>query len=148
MVFCVAGFDVGSAYGSVYLFNVPNQLVPEERSANDFGVTVGGQTEYATRLLRGYDPRMLDAATNALQLNQQQRQQLEQAWMPFHLAAPYGILPLQDCIDLAVFFIKTTVAVQNLSIGVRGVGGAIDVAVITQRDGLRIIQRKELRAKQ
>jgi len=50
MVFCVAGFDAGSAYGSVYLFNVPNQLVPEERSANDFGITVGGQTEHAIRL--------------------------------------------------------------------------------------------------
>jgi len=79
-------------------------------------------------------------------LNLEQRQQLEHAWTPFHLGIPYGVLPLQDCIDLAVFFIKTTVAVQNLSIGLRGVGGAVDVAVIRQRDGLKIIQRKELRA--
>lgn len=32
MVFCVGGFDEGSAYGSVYLINIPNQPNPEERS--------------------------------------------------------------------------------------------------------------------
>jgi hypothetical protein len=39
---------------------------------------------------------------------------------------------------------KTTISAQNLTMGVRGVGGSIDVAVITRREGVAIIQRKEL----
>ncbi len=68
----------------------------------------------------------------------------QKALAQLQLTIPYQVLPLQDCIDLAIFLIRTTTTAQNLSIGIRGVGGAIDVAVITQREGLRIIQRKEL----
>jgi hypothetical protein len=145
MVFTIAGFDVGSAYGSVYLINIPNQPVPEERSPNSFGITMGGQTEHAVRLLKGYDPNMIEVIRQTLNVPIVRMAELENVLRRFNVGIPYGVLPLQDCIDLAVFFIKTTVAVQNLSIGVRGVGGAIDVAVITQRAGLKIIQRKELR---
>jgi hypothetical protein len=146
MIFCVGGFDEASAYGSVYLINIPNQPIPEERSANDFGITMGGQHEHAVRLLVGYDPGLINAATQALQLQPPQVEVLRNTLQQYNLNIPYGVLPLQDCIDLAVFFIKTTVAAQDLSIGLRGVGGTIDVAVITQRDGLRIIQHKDLKA--
>ena len=146
MTFCVGGFDEGSAYGSVYLFNIPNNPNPEERSANDFGITMGGQNEHAVRLLLGYDPSLVETVAHALQLQPPQIQTLQNALAKYNLQIPYGVLPLQDCIDLAVFFIKTTVAAQNLSIGLRGVGGTIDVAVITQREGLKIIQQKALKA--
>jgi hypothetical protein len=144
MVFVVAGFDEGSAYGSVYLFNIPNTPAPEQRSANDFGITAGGQHEHVIRLVQGHDPAVIEIARQALGLNAQQVDTLKNALRPLNLGIPYGVLPLQDCIDLAVFFIKTTVAIQNLSIGLRGVGGGIDVAVITQREGLKVIQRKAL----
>jgi hypothetical protein len=145
MVFTIAGFDAGSAYGSVYLFNIPNQPVPEERSPNAFGITMGGQTEHAVRLLKGYDPNIIEVIRQTIQPPAVRMAELENAFRRFNMGIPYGVLPLQDCIDLAVFFIKTTVAVQKLTIGLRGVGGAIDVAVITQREGLKIIQYKELR---
>jgi hypothetical protein len=57
---------------------------------------------------------------------------------------PYHVLPLQDCIDLATFLIRTTVTAQRLGATVRGVGGLIEVAVITRTRGLEFIQRKEL----
>lgn len=44
---------------------------------------------------------------------------------------PYESLPLQDCIDLTAFLIRTTMVAQNLSVGLRGVGGSIEIVTIT-----------------
>jgi hypothetical protein len=144
MTFVVGGFDEDKPYGSVYLFTVPKDPKPTERSANDFGVTFGGQTELTGRILQGYDPRIIEIAKNVLKLPMGQLDAFQKALGPLQLTIPFHLLPLQDCIDLAIFLIRTTATAQNLSIGIRGVGGAIDVAVITKREGLTIIQRKEL----
>ena len=144
MTFVVGGFDEDKPYGSVYLFIVPNNPVPEERSPNDFGMTFGGQNELTGRLISGYDPRVIEIAQKELGAPADRFEAFQKALGQLQLAIPFQVLPLQDCVDLAVFLIRTTTTAQNLSIGIRGVGGAIDVAVITKRDGLSIIQQKEL----
>jgi hypothetical protein len=60
------------------------------------------------------------------------------------LALPIQFMPLQDCIDLAVLFIRTTINAQRLTVGLRGCGGAIDVAIITRNNPLTFIQKKNL----
>jgi hypothetical protein len=144
MTFVVGGFDEDKPYGSVYLFVIPNQPMPDERSPNDFGMTFGGQNELMGRLIGGYDPRVIEIARKELNAPAVRLDAFQKALSQLQLAIPFQILPLQDCIDLALFLIRTTTSAQNLSIGIRGVGGAIDVAVITKRDGLSIIQQKEL----
>lgn len=144
MTFVVAGFNESEPYGSVYEFVIPNKPAPTQISENSFGVTYGGQNELAAKIIQGYDPRIIDIAKNVGGMNIHKLDEFKKALAQLQLTIPYQVLPLQDCIDLAVFLIKTTTTAQNLSIGIRGVGGAIDVAVITQREGLRIIQRKEL----
>jgi hypothetical protein len=57
---------------------------------------------------------------------------------------PIQAMALQDCVDLAVLFIKTTILGQNLTVGIRGVGGPIDVAIITRREGFKFVQKKIL----
>lgn len=147
MVFVVAGFDQGSAYGSVYQFNIPHAPEPIEQAPNEFGITMGGQPEITSRIVQGYDVRLLALTKTALGLDEKQEAILRHALAQLQLQIPFPVLPLQDCIDLAVFLIKTTSTAQNLSIGVRGVGGAVDVAVITQREGLEIVKQKNLFAK-
>jgi hypothetical protein len=60
------------------------------------------------------------------------------------MTIPLAVLPLQDCVDLALFFIRTTIVAQQLTVGIRGCGGSIDVATITRREGLRFVQRKRI----
>lgn len=144
MVFVVGGFDVDAPYGRTYIFNIPNKPTPEERSPGGFGITFGGQHESTTRLIKGYDPRVLDLARRIFNPPVQRMDEFEQALGVLNMGIPYAVLPLQDCIDLAIFPMKTTMSAQNLTIGVRGVGGSIDVAVITRRAGLEIIQQKQL----
>ena len=57
-------------------------------------------------------------------------------------------LMAQRGIDLATFLIRSTILAQSVAIGVRGVGGPIDVAVITREKGLKFVQRKEIRGEQ
>jgi hypothetical protein len=148
MEFIVAGFNENQPYGSVYLFAIPSRPAPVEQAPNDFGITWGGQPELTGRILQGYDPQILKIIQKELKTPMGALDNLQKAFQPLQLQIPYQVLPLQDCIDLAIFLIRTTITAQNLSIGIRGVGGVIDVAAITKRDGLTIIQRKELTGEQ
>jgi len=58
---------------------------------------------------------------------------------------PYQFLPLQDCIDLSVVLIRMTVQLQQFAVGLRGVGGHIDVAIVTRQKGYQDVQVKNIR---
>jgi len=144
MTFVVAGYNQGEPHGKVYLCNVPKGPKPVEQAPNDFGITFGGQNEYVARLMMGYDPNLPELVKGALNLQPGQMQILKEALKQLGISVPWGVLPLQDCIDLSIYLIKTTIAAQNLTIGLRGVGGPIDVAVITAEGGVDIVQQKKL----
>lgn len=147
MVFIVGGYNEGEAYGKVFLFRIPDGPKPEPRNAGekDFGMTWGGQLQVASRLVHGFDPSLPGIIQNALKLSNDQVQVVSDALRRLAFTIPYDILPLQDCIDLATFLIRTTMTAQNLSVGIRGVGGTIEVAIITRTKGLEFIQQKSLR---
>lgn len=145
MTFVVAGYDKDAAYGRVFLFHIPGGAKPTEQQPGDtnFGMTWGGQLQIASRLVHGFDPALTSIVGKELNLENKQVEKLcgtlrKQLQFPI----PYMVLPLQDCVDLAVFLIRTTMVAQRLAIGVRGVGGPIDVAVITRTKGLHYIQQK------
>lgn len=146
MTFIVGGYDEKAPYGSVYLFEVPGDVAPIERSpAADFGMTWGGQLEVASRLIRGYDPAVFNLVGKHLDLSPEKIQALEAAVAPnIEFRIPYQLLPLQDCINLATFLVRTTITAQTLGVGIRGVGGPIDVAYVTRTQGLRFVQQKTL----
>lgn len=146
MTFVVGGFDVNEPYGNVYIVEIPSNPQPvAQGKIGDFGITWGGQREFVDRLIQGFDSTAPDLVAQALGLTAPQRQQFDQALAPLQMPIPLQAMPLQDCVDLAIFFIRTTIGAQNLTVGIRGCGGFIDVATITRREGLRFIQRKELR---
>lgn len=144
ITFVIGGFNAGEPYGRVYLIEIPRSPTPVEQHANVFGITWGGQREIVDRLIRGYDERAIQIATQILNLNQQQIQQLRQAFRPLQMQMPVQILSLQDCVDLAILFVRTTIEAQRLTVGIRGCGGPIDVATITRSDGFRFLQQKQI----
>jgi hypothetical protein len=146
MTFVVGGFDEGAPYGSVFLFEIPKNPDPVEQQPGpgQFGITWGGQREFVDRLIQGFDHRLPDIVASALHLDAEQRQSLKQPLEALQMRIPLPAMPLQDCVDLAIFFIRTTITALKLTVGVRGCGGPIDVATITEREGLRFVQRKEI----
>jgi hypothetical protein len=139
--FLVAGYDEGAAYGRAFSFAVPNSTTPIEQNAGpgQFGITWGGQGEVVFRLLNGYDGGLLPL------LPQDQLAVLKPE-IDRKLAAgiPYQFLPLQDCVDLATFLIKSTIEFQKFRTTVRGVGGHVEVATITSDSEFQFVSRRKL----
>jgi hypothetical protein len=145
MFFLVGGFDKEKAYGRVYQFAIPSEPSPREQIPDDFGVTWGGQNQYVNRLLTGFDPNLPSLVEEAIGLEQGKKMELER-YLQQKLSAPipYQFLPLQDCVNLAIFLIRATIKMQTWTVDVRGVGGAIDVATITRTEGFVEVQKKEI----
>ena len=145
MIFLVGGFDEGEAYGKTFEIKIPSRPDPIKQNAGIFGLTWGGQGEYSARLLNGFDQQVPTIVQTALGCDDTQKAEVTRQ-LREGLAAPipYQFLPLQDCVDLSIFLIRATIAIQRRIVGVRGVGGAIDVATITATAGLKFIQQKSI----
>jgi hypothetical protein len=149
MVFLIGGYDEGAnvAYGRVFELEIPFRPTPVERHAGsgEFGMTWGGQREYADRLITGFDDNLPIIIQQFLNLTDDQRAALRDHLRGrSQVPVPFPFLPLQDCVDLSIFLIRTTISIQNWIVGIRGVGGAIDVATITRTDGFSPIQTKSI----
>ena len=143
MTFVVGGFDADDIYGSVYLIEIPRAPTPVGRCiANEFGITYGGQHEIVSRIMQGFEVTLPGMLQQGLQLTPEQFGKLGGILQQYQLKIPLQVLALQDGIDLACFFIRATIDAQNFSVGIRGVGGAIDVAIIKRNQPLQFIQRK------
>jgi hypothetical protein len=144
MVFYVGGFNEGEPYGRVYELRVPNAPVPHQWHENDFGMLWGGQSEFVQRLITGYDPELPDLVQEFLKVPHD-KLELEQ-FLKGRLQAkiPFQFLPLQDCVNLSILLIRATMTIQTFLVGMRGVGGAIDVATITRTEGIKLVQAKTI----
>lgn len=147
MVFLVAGFDENAPYGRIFEIQIPGAAVPSERQVGGvFGPLFGGQQEITARLLNGQDPPCLAAIKQELGLDDAKIKQLETKIAEVSSAKiPYQFLPLQDCVDLCMLLVRTTAQIMEYQTSIRGVGGAIDVATITQKEGFCYVQHKEIR---
>ena len=145
MHFIVGGYNLNAPYGQVFQLNVPNSPNPEEQNDGpSFGMSWGGQLEIASRIIHGYDPNLLRIIAKEFGATEEKLEEFRNNARGVEYTIPYDVLPLQDCIDLATFLIRTTITAQNLAVGIRGVGGSIEVATITRTDGLKWIQKKDL----
>lgn len=145
MVFLVGGYDVDAPYGRIFEISIPHNPTPVEHNPGIFGIVWGGQREFADRLIHGFDPKLPSLVQQFLQLEPGKEESLEKELREkLSITIPYQFLPLQDCVDLSIFLIRTIITLQNWIIGVRGVGGAIDVATITRTEGFNPIQQKKI----
>ena len=147
MTFIVGGYDPERAYGRAFIVNIPGQPEPVEQNPGEtnFGMTWGGQLEIATRIIHGFDPRIPGILKQELGLDDEKLQRVLVAFRNLEFSIPYQVLPLQDCVDMANFLIRATMNAQDLGVGVRGVGGLVEVAVITRIKGLEYLQKKSLK---
>lgn len=147
VVFLVGGFDKDAPYGRVFEVDIPSGPTPKEWNSDPgmFGPVWGGQREFTDRLIQGFDPNLVALVKAALNLSDIQTTTLENALKPLSVQIPYQFLPLQDCVDLSIFLIRTTMKIQTWQVGIRGVGGAIDLATITRTDGFKPIQQKQIK---
>jgi len=135
-------FDIYGVLDSTFTSGIP-------------GALVRGQSDTWVRLIKGYDPKLghhdwfrevqkgvpdsLDSTVTDTILTREKLNLND-----FRYDIHYELMTLQDAIDYAVFIVRATIEAQRFNQGsIQGVGGAIDIAVVTA-DGFRWIQRKRL----
>ena len=151
--FIVAGFNSDDSH-NVYRICIPGEIETKRNSrekGKEYGASWIGQTDVLTRIVLGYDPRLgnLPMIQKSMQeltpkVSQQQLRNLE-------YNIQWGTMTLQDGIDFSVLAIETTTAIQRFSDGIvgdpgdmPGVGGPIDVAIITPEKGFTWVAKKNL----
>jgi hypothetical protein len=151
MGFIVAGYDPDGVYGKAFEISIPNKPTPEQKfykkDREEFAALWNGQFEIVERIVNGVDPSILREIKVECGLSDDDFTNLKNKLarvLDARMIIPFHSLRLQDCIDLAIFLIDTTISTQKLQAGVRTVGGFIDVATITRTEGFRYVQRKQI----
>jgi hypothetical protein len=143
--FYIAGFDEGEVYGESYSVAIPSDTQPQKLIEKEkFNVAWGGQNQVVQRVVNGIDPELQATIVSEPSFDEATKSKLVEILQGGGLNFPVNFYTLQDCIELARFLINTTTVGQNLSLGIRGVGGEVDVACITTQGGFTFVKKKEL----
>lgn len=151
--FLVAGFNNDDTH-QVFKVSVPGEvemLRNSTQKGKEYGASWIGQTDVLTRIVLGFDPRMgnLPILQEATQKFTEQGVKQQLGALEYNIQ--WGTMTLQDGIDFSVLSIETTNAIQRFSDGILldpgdmpGVGGPVDVAVITPEKGFVWVTKKNL----
>jgi len=144
----VAGID-NDLTGRAYSVYIPKGVIAEKDTKTG-GVMWIGQTDVLVRIIKGFTPEIgvLDFVKEAINKDktaaEKQLNQLE-------YLINWGTMTLQDAIDFGILITRTTESIQRFSDGtvlspggITGVGGDIDVAVITPEKGFVWLKKKQL----
>ncbi|MFA5368939.1 MAG: hypothetical protein WC303_02940, partial [Candidatus Paceibacterota bacterium] len=142
----VAGID-NDLTGRAYSVYIPKGVVLEKDTKTG-GVMWIGQTDVLIRIIKGFAPEIdvldfvKEAKTKDKTATEKQLNQLE-------YLINWGTMTLQDAIDFGILITRTPESIQRFSDGtflspggITGVGGDIDVAVITPEKGFVWLNKK------
>lgn len=152
--FILAGYNPDNTY-SVYSINIPGDKPIELRDSKDknkqYGASWIGQTDVITRIVLGYDGRIGNVPFVQKASSKIGQQEVQQQLGGLEYAIQWGTMTLQDAIDFCKLSIETTTAIQRFSDGILanpgdipGVGGPVDMAIITPKKGFIWINKKNL----
>lgn len=150
----VAGYNQDGSH-QVFGCYIPGEI-QKRRDSNDrnneYGSSWIGQGDVVSRIVLGFDGRIgnVQFAKEAMLI--QSEEQIFEELKSLEYAIQWGTMTLQDGIDFCTLMIQTTSAMQRFSDGINadpgdmpGVGGPIDVAIITPDNGFVWINKKKLK---
>ena len=150
----VAGFNKDGSH-EVYTCIIPGEVQKKRDSrekSKEYGASWIGQNDVVSRIVLGFDGRInnLKFVNDAIQNLEQEEIRKQLGGLQY--AIQWGTMTLQDAIDFCTLMVQTTSAIQRFSDGIianpgdmPGVGGPVDVSVITQDQGFVWVSRKKLK---
>ncbi len=154
--FLVAGHDMNKS-NMVYKITIPD---PKEKngvilklSKDQSGATWIGQTDVLIRIIRGWSPEI-----KRFQIIQDlpagKKEELLRMIDDQEYVINWGTMTLQDAVEFCQLAMKITEYVQKITDGTwavpgssPGVGGAIDIVVVSPEKGFNWLQKKKLHLK-
>lgn len=151
--FIVAGFNNDRSH-EVLIVHVPGK-VQEKRDSRERGKEYGadwvGQIDVVSRIVLGFDGRIENLPMMQKISSEIGGEEVIKQLRSLQYDIQWGTMALQDGIDFSELAIATTTAIQRFSDGIvadpgdmPGVGGPIDVAVITEEKGFVWVSKKAL----
>ncbi|MCD6282622.1 hypothetical protein J7J84_03315 [bacterium] len=131
----VGGYSYRQFYSELYTYTFPSSkdmeaVRPDKADGSpSFGTNWFGSGEALTRLIKGFDPQVLDDLAH----HGIDRDTIE-TWAgkaAGELPLIFDGMPLQDAIDFANFAVQVTIGVCRFRVGPPVCGGDVDIAVIT-----------------
>lgn len=150
----VAGYNKDGSH-EVYLCYIPGEI-QNKRDSNEkgkeYGATWIGQSDVVSRIVLGWDGRIRNVKFVNEQLQKMSDEELNKQLRSLEYVIQWGTMTIQDAIDFCVLMIETTSAIQRFSDGIQanpgaipGVGGPVDIAVITQNKGFVWVNKKKIK---
>lgn len=150
----VAGNDPGGM-NHVYKITIPD---PKEKNgitlkltADQCGATWIGQTDVLVRIIRGWSPEIKHIRAIE-EMPDKREEELMQAIDDQEYLINWATMTIQDAVEFATLAIKTTESIQKITDGTwqkpgssPGVGGPIDIAVITPKKGFVWVEKKKIK---
>jgi hypothetical protein len=138
-----------------YICYIPGEIQQKRDSrekGKEYGASWIGQIDVVSRIVLGFDGRI----RNLKFVNEMEQKigqdQINEQLRNLQYVIQWGTMTLQDAIDFCTLMIQTTSAIQRFSDGIGvdpgdmpGVGGPIDVAVITPDKGFVWVSKKKLK---
>jgi hypothetical protein len=107
--FTVAGYDETSYYGYLYQLLLPDGSLPIDTcGGGSFGLTFGGQSALAQRLVFGHDSGLYERLKTKLELTPKQQEALGRELSRGHLQIPLQHMPIGDVVKLCGYLIRAT----------------------------------------
>jgi len=151
--FIVGGYNNDGTH-QVFTCYIPGEMQINRDSTKknkEYGTDWIGQLDVVQRIVLGYDGRISNVKFYQEATQKYGEEELRKQLTRLEYSINYGTLTLQDTIDFSTLIIRTTSAIQRFSDGILadpgdipGVGGAVDVAVITPDRGFVWISKKNL----
>jgi 20S proteasome alpha/beta subunit len=150
----VAGYNTDGSH-QVFSCRVPGSIQNLRDSYQldkQYGSSWIGQGDVVTRIVLGFDGRIANVDFMKEVFHSRGEADIQSQLQGLEYAIQWGSMSLQDAVDFSTLMIQTTSAMQRFSDGINadpgdmpGVGGPIDVAVITPDQGFIWVKRKRLR---
>lgn len=152
--FIVAGYNQDESH-QVVLVYIPGNVELKRDSTKrgqEYGAGWIGQTDVVSRIVLGFDGRIGNLPAMQKIASDIGTQEIQKQLRSLEYVIQWGTMTLQDGIDFSTLAIGTTTAIQRFSDGIvgdpgdmPGVGGSIDVAIITPEKGFVWIAKKNLK---
>lgn len=150
----VGGYNKDGSH-EIYICYIPGEVQKKRDSREkdkEYGASWIGQSDVVSRIVLGFDARI----SNLKFINELERKigqdQINKQLRNLQYVIQWGTMTLQDAIDFCTLMIQTTSAIQRFSDGIAadpgdmpGVGGSVDVAIITPDKGFVWVCKKKLK---
>ncbi len=144
----VAGFSPQAYLSEVWTVTIPNGKVTETRKQGQFGANWYGVTQAITRVIKGFDPALVDALLDRLakkagiKRTDEVKQEVTQTLRRFEAVVPYNGMPIGTGVEHVRFLLDLVIGYTDFVVGAPVCGGRTRIATVTH-DGFNWVAGHE-----